>query len=415
MHGLRFSDYSETDSMNNKTKDSGTEKDAEAEACDKNDRWEKDANNQKKYEEIHEHRTLAEDAASTADDEFQAIVYDFRQEVDISEAQKYANIGLELEEQEQEQGFERASVRVDSSVPSFLMITPQIHIQGASPVVLSPTDDSSSMFSDDHGGMVDMEKVCEQAAMELAFEAESAIYSSSDLAKTAVSKDEILHIKEADGDKEEDDEEFVLNGARGLEPLKLPVLPAEDQDDGMGISFEEDAGNVPLSPTDYSLMDESEVYSIDMAKDTFSERSALEEKDVFTDYTASSVVVGRLPSPSDYTLLTESTEGSDLIGMTEQVMTEDVFATSEPVEPSVEGYSAFMEFSGNKMIDVVEQASAGRTVALPPVEGISFLLNCECENFTSFSVGLGLSTGTIHKVFDTFLYTIITWDGGNST
>lgn len=403
MHGLRFSDYSETDSMNSKTKDSGTEKEAEAEACDKNDRWEKDVNNQKKYEEIHEHRTLAEDAASTADDEFQAIVCDFRQEVDISEAQKYVNIGLELEEQEQEQGFERAGVRVDSSAPSFLMITPQIHIQGASPVVLSPTDDSSTMFSDDHGGMVDMEKVCEQAAMELAFEAESASYSSSDLAKTAVSKDEILHIKEADGDKEGDDKEFVLSGARGLEPLKLPVLPAEDQDDGMGISFEEDAGNVPLSPTDYSLMDESEVYSIDVAKDTFSERSALEEKDMFSDYAASSVAVGRLPSPSDYTLLTESLEGSDLIGMTEeQVMTEDVFATSEPVEPSVEGYSAFMEFSGNKMTDVVEQASAGRTVALPPVEGISFLLNCECENFTSFSVGLGLSTGNIHQIFNRF-------------
>lgn len=400
MHGLRFSDYSETDHMSNKTKDSGTKKESETEACDKNDQWEKAASSQKKSEEIEEAIMHAESAASTADDRFQAaVVFDFRQEeVDLSEAQTTVDIALELEP-EQDGDFERAGVRVDNGgVPSFLMITPQIHIQSASPVVLSPTDDSSTMNNDDRGDMVDMEKVCEQAAMELTSEAHSASYSSN-VAKTVECKDdETLSIKEVDDVKYGNDEEFGSSGAKGgVEPLKLPGLPVEDQDDGMGISFEEDAGNVPLSPTDYSLLDESEVYSVvDVAKDTF---SAPEERDFFTDHTmaSSSFVVDRLPSPSDYTLLTESIEGSDLIGLTEeQRMSEDVLAIPEPVEPSMEGYSAFVEVSGNKVVkDVVESAAsaAGRGV-VAPLKGISFLLNCECENhFTSFSLGLGLSTG----------------------
>ena len=80
-----------------------------------------------------------------------------------------------------------------------------------------------------------------------------------------------------------------------------------------------DADDRPLSPTDYTLEDESDVNQLD-GQDAY--RPVLSEC--------------RAPSPSEFSLLTESAEENELHRLTHNAVPDDVFAIPDPSPSSAE-------------------------------------------------------------------------------
>lgn len=243
-----------------------------------------------------------------------------------------------------DQGYSDAFYKQDKvagTFPSCLTMMPLIQIQGASPMILSPTDEQTftSAYDGSHGGTVDLEKVVEQAGMELEQEVEDSsfvvpegVFENKDIAEADFST---ICVEENLG--QDQNQELVTLELRGSKE----TYPLEDRDDGVGISFEEDVGNVPLSPTDYSLMEESEVFSFDAVQPKKDLPNDDDEVSVCASEAQSFLNNERPPSPSEYTLLTESVEGSDFNGTVELVMPDEVCSIPEPFAPTDDNNSEF--------------------------------------------------------------------------
>lgn len=261
--------------------------------------------------------------------------------------------------------------KVASTFPSCLTMMPMIQVQGASPMILSPTDEQTftGAYDGSHGGTVDLEKVVKKAGMELEREAEGSsfiipegVFENKDIAEANFSA--ICVEENLDQDQNQELVTLELRGSKETYPL-------EDRDDGVGISFEEDVGNIPLSPTDYSLMEESEVFSFDAVQP----KKDLPNDDEVSVCASETQFLNneRLPSPSEYTLLTESVEGSDFNGTVEAVVPDDVCSIPEPFAPTDDN----SEFSGTDFFnepadeEVPDSEPNFSTIACPSAGGIA--------------------------------------------
>jgi hypothetical protein len=145
---------------------------------------------------------------------------------------------------------------------------PEIAVQTASPMVLSPTEDEvelhAAMDNYNSQAWVDMDEVCAKAD------------------------------KEVEAEREEQE----INNRNSGSQQNLCEIEVR-----------------PLSPADYTLDDDSDLPQI---------------YDPVADYSTND----RLPSPSQYSLLVDSVEESELIRLTSNAIPDDVFAIPEPAVPN---------------------------------------------------------------------------------
>ena len=95
----------------------------------------------------------------------------------------------------------------------------------------------------------------------------------------------------------------------------------KDDDEG-DVGMSEDEDDRPLSPTDYTLEDESDVNQLDSHVDGGAYQPMMLDC--------------RAPSPSEFSLLTESAEENELHRLTHNAIPDDVFAIPDPSPSSAE-------------------------------------------------------------------------------
>ena len=179
--------------------------------------------------------------------------------------------------------------RQEGKTALFLAIAPEICIQAASPMLLSPDEEEMAVTNEfDNTGPTEteMEEICGKL--------------------------------ENEG-----------TGQRLADPAEGSCRNLEDS--------ETVETEVPLSPTDYSLVEE-----FDFGKKF---DSGFESSIIDSEIMRQSRTEERLPSPTDYTLISESMEGSEMMGMRqpEQTIPEDVFAIPDPTTPSSRDLELYLE------------------------------------------------------------------------
>lgn len=246
---------------------------------------------------------------------------------------------------------------VIQTVPGCLMIMPMIQIQGASPMILSPTDEQSfsNIYNSSHSVIVNMEKVCEQAEIERA--QESKVGKGPCFADSQMFEDErsrafpLINVEDGmdqvahnTGSSEETD---------GTGDTRL-MEDRDDDDDGVGIGFEEDVGKVTISPTDFTPMgDQPEALSFDasqLKRELFNGDTIL--VDVITVPTLSNE---QLSSLSEHTLLSESVEDSDFNGATKQTIVDEIHLTTKPDAAAENGTESSVADLFNTLINKLQE------------------------------------------------------------
>jgi len=193
---------------------------------------------------------------------------------------------------------------IDSGSPPSLAL-PEIAIQVASPMVMSPMEEEGDLYvamEKYTHSWIDMEQACEKADAEI--------------------KAEELRAHEHDS-------------SSNVDPItSSAVIDAEELfDDEVQIAEETDDQERPLSPADYTLEDDGDFAQVDDHIDNYQTRFSAED---------------RAPSPSQYSLLVESTEESDLSRLTSTLIPDDVFAIPEPVAPISRDLSMYLEIQYGK-------------------------------------------------------------------
>lgn len=258
------------------------------------------------------------------------------------------------------------------TVPGCLMIMPMIQVQGASPMVLSPTDEQSfsNVYDNSHGSIVDMEKVCEQAEIERAQESKGG--KGPCFADSEIFEDERNRTFPLISVEDDMNQELVVHNIASSEETygMSETLLMEDQDDGVGISFEEDVGKVTISPADFTPMGEPEALSFDLSqlkKESFNGDTIL--VDVVNIPPLSDELLSSL---SERVLIGESAEGSDFNGTMKQMITDEVHLTTEPVEVAENGGESSVTDLFNTLINKLQENELSfPEVACLPLEGIS--------------------------------------------
>ena len=224
-----------------------------------------------------------------------------------------------------------------------LMFAPQIAIQEASPMVLSPTDDEMyNVGNYSNASELDMEKVCEQAATEI--KAAEMKQQMEDEDQVTVDELECIADVEMQNTDEKRQQSRLAEDNRTDETTTQEIFHVDNFGHETRREIELDLqGNItvdgtvegrPLSPSEYTLEDINDNEDGEHDRQQTS-ADALRRRSF--DSLSSASLEERAPSPSEYTLITDSMEGSlEPDRPTMQSIPDDVFAIPEPLAPTSE-------------------------------------------------------------------------------